>query len=76
MTNYMRNRYNDDKEFRERLKNIIKKSQKKKYDFRLKNGLCTKCGIKLTEKWKTCKKCRDKCMEKVRNKKEKQNEEI
>lgn len=60
---YMKERYNNDEEFRKRFIGSMSRSQKRIRDQRRKQGLCTKCGGKRKDKkFKQCENCRVKRM--------------
>ena len=56
---YIKERYNNDEEFRNRFKKIVLKSQKKRrIEWKLK-GLCSNCGRERKNKrWVSCERCR------------------
>lgn len=57
---YMRERYQEDSEFRQRMIDTMVRSEKRKRDARSKKGLCPECGGKREDKeFKWCMKCRN-----------------
>jgi len=66
---YIMDRYHKDEEFRNRYKEIIRRSERKRLEKRRKLRLCIECGKKLKDKYKTCSKCREKGRLKYESKK-------
>lgn len=72
IVSYIKERYNNDEEFRTRFIGLVKKSHKKRSTFWVENGLCSQCGReKIKKKFSTCEKCRAK-KTKQKNDKEKE----
>lgn len=57
---YSQERYWNDELFRERVKEASKKSNKKTYDVRVKDGLCVECGAPKDSERRMCFSCREK----------------
>lgn len=73
--NYIKDRYNNDEEFRIRFIGLVTKSFKKRKSVWFKEGLCSQCGKeKIDKKFKTCEVCRKNNRIKYKNDKEKEME--
>ncbi len=57
---YIKERYNNDEEFRRNFIKIVIRSRKRITKQRQKDGLCTNCGGKRDSKFIWCEKCRRK----------------
>jgi len=75
---YIKERYNNDPEFRERHLKLVKKSMKERRLARKKKGLCSSCGGKLlNDNFFECEKCRKKSRDSARSLKEsKSNKQV
>lgn len=58
---YLKERYNNDEEFRERYKKLVKKSFKKRRKRWLIQGLCSMCGrVREDKQFRQCERCRER----------------
>ena len=73
---YIKERYNNDEEFRLRFLDHVKRSAKKMLKERREKGLCTRCGrVKENKRWTTCEKCREKKRDIYRRRNERKNKD-
>jgi len=67
VSEYIKERYYNDEEFRRRIIEIVRKSQKRNKELWEKQGWCNMCGRKRKNKrWKACEICRKRGREKSR----------
>lgn len=71
LNKYMKERYNEDEKFREKIKEISRRCNKERENNRKRKGLCPECGKERKDKnYIKCAKCREKYRKWCKNKKE------
>ena len=73
---YIKERYNNDEEFRLRFLESVKRSQKKILRERKEKGLCTRCGgVRKDKKRAYCGKCRERKRNEIKRRRESERQD-